>query len=83
MIELGSKTAKIIVDNQGNRSFASELSIGDVMVIGGEKIPTDGKIIEGESLIDESLATGESMPKKGVNDLVIGATINKNGLFKS
>ena len=66
--------------------LTSELSIGDVMVIRpGEKIPTDGKIIEGESLIDESFSNRRiyACKRGGVNDLVIGATINKNGLFKS
>ena len=49
----------------------------------GEKIPADGVIIEGESGVDESMATGESMPvQKRIGDEVIGATINKNGSFK-
>jgi Cu+-exporting ATPase len=48
----------------------------------GEKIPTDGKIVKGSTLIDESIATGESMPvKRKLDDPVIGATINKQGLI--
>jgi len=84
LIELGAKTARIIVDEQEIEVLTSELSTGDVMIIKpGEKIPSDGKVIEGESLIDESLATGESMPvKRKVGDSVIGATINKQGLLK-
>ncbi len=84
LVELGAKTAKIIVDGKEIEVLTTELSLGDVMVIRpGEKIPTDGKIIEGESLVDESLATGESMPvKRKVGDPVIGATINKHGLLK-
>jgi len=84
LIELGAKTAKIIVDGEEVEILTSELSVGDIMVIRpGEKIPTDGKIIEGTSTIDESLATGESMPvKRTVGDTVIGATINKQGLLK-
>jgi Cu+-exporting ATPase len=49
----------------------------------GEKIPTDGMIVEGESSIDESMATGESMPvNRGVSDEVIGATVNQDGLLR-
>jgi len=84
LIELGAKTARILVDGQEIEVLTSELSVGDVMIIRpGEKIPSDGKVIEGESLIDESLATGESMPvKRRTGDPVIGATINKQGLLK-
>ncbi len=54
-----------------------------MLVRPGEKIPTDGVIIEGESLVDESMATGESMPvKKLVGDEVIGATVNQQGFLK-
>ncbi|BCR35814.1 heavy metal translocating P-type ATPase [Mariniplasma anaerobium] len=84
LIELGAKTASIIVDGQEIEVLTSELSVKDIMVIRpGAKIPTDGIIVQGQSLIDESLATGESMPvKRGVGDPVIGATINKQGLLK-
>ncbi|AUD65316.1 ATPase [Tenericutes bacterium MZ-XQ] len=84
LIELGAKTARILVDGQEIEVLTSELSVGDVMIIKpGEKIPSDGKVIEGESLIDESLATGESMPvKRKTGDPVIGATMNKQGLLK-
>ena len=84
LLALGSKTARIIVDDEQIEILTSELSVGDLMVIRpGEKIPSDGIVMEGSSLIDESIATGESMPvKRTVNDLVIGATINKQGLLK-
>jgi P-type Cu+ transporter len=84
LIELGAKTAHIIVEGEEIEILTNELSVGDIMVIRpGEKIPTDGKVIEGESLIDESLATGESMPvNRKTGDAVIGATINKQGLLK-
>jgi Cu+-exporting ATPase len=84
LIDLGAKKAKIIVNGEEVEIFTKELSVGDVMVIRpGEKIPTDGQIIEGESMVDESLATGESMPvKRKTGDSVIGATINKQGLLK-
>ena len=61
----------------------SEVQIGDVMIIKpGEKIPTDGVVIRGESAVDESMVTGESLPvekTKGSN--VIGATINQDGIL--
>ncbi len=84
LIELGTKTARILVDGQEMEVLTSELSVGDIMIVKpGEKIPSDGIITEGSTLIDESLATGESMPvKREVGDPVIGATINKQGLLK-
>ena len=62
----------------------AEVLAGDVVVIRpGAKIPVDGVIETGESLVDESMLTGESMPvAKGVGATVIGATINKSGSFR-
>ena len=62
----------------------AELKVGDTVIIRpGNKIPVDGEVIEGESQVDESMLTGESMPvKKAVGASVIGATINKSGSFK-
>ena len=84
LIDLGTKTATILVGGEQIEVLTQELSAGDIMIIKpGEKIPTDGMIIEGKSKIDESLATGESMPvTRVVGDKVIGATINKEGLLK-
>lgn len=61
-----------------------EVVVGDILYIKpGEKIPVDGKIIEGQSAIDESMLTGESVPvDKKIGDEVIGATLNKNGFLK-
>jgi Cu+-exporting ATPase len=60
------------------------VAVGDVMVVKpGGKIPTDGEIIDGQTSIDESMATGERMPvQKSVGDEVIGATINQKGSIK-
>jgi Cu+-exporting ATPase len=62
----------------------AQLAPGNVMVVRpGEKIPTDGRIVEGETSVDESMATGESLPvEKKPGDEVIGATVNGNGLIK-
>ncbi len=84
LLELGAKTARILVDGSEREVPIDEVQVGDVMVIRpGEKIPTDGLVIEGESAIDESMATGESMPvNKRPGDEVIGATVNQDGLLK-
>src|SRR5690625_7416953 len=61
----------------------NEVAVGDTLMIKpGEKIPLDGEIIRGNSTIDESMLTGESMPVTKVEeDSVVGATINLNGLI--
>ncbi|NRD76465.1 copper-translocating P-type ATPase [Bacillus sp. BRMEA1] len=80
---MGLKANTAIVEREG---IEQEIPIEDVLVGDllhvkpGEKIPVDGKIIEGRSVIDESMLTGESVPvDKSIGDEVIGATINKNG----
>ncbi len=84
LLELEAKTANILVDGEEKQVRVDELKKGDVMIVRpGEKIPTDGEVLEGKTSIDESMATGESVPvtkKKG--DEVIGATINIEGTLK-
>ncbi len=84
LLELRPTTAIVIRDGKEVEVSADELQIDDVIVVRpGEKIPTDGIIIEGYSSVDEKLLTGESMPvEKNVGSEVIGATINKTGLLK-
>jgi Cu+-exporting ATPase len=84
LLELGAKTARILVDGSEREVSIDEVQVGDVMVVRpGEKIPTDGVVVEGESAVDESMATGESMPvNKHPGDEVIGATVNQDGLLK-
>ena len=84
LLELGAKTAHVIRDGHEVAVPIEQVVVGDVMVVRpGEKIPTDGAVVEGESAIDESMATGESMPvNKGPGDEVIGATVNQEGLLK-
>jgi Cu+-exporting ATPase len=84
LITMGAKTASVLRDGQEIEVPIAELAVGDVMIVRpGGKIPTDGEVIEGGSHIDESIATGESIPiEKAPGDSVIGATINKEGLLK-
>ena len=83
LLKLGAKTAIIIRKNKEIEVPISEVKIGDIMIIKpGEKIPTDGVVVKGESAVDESMVSGESMPvEKKKNDKVIGATINQDGVL--
>ncbi len=83
LLKLGAKFANIIVDGKEKQIPISEIKVGDVMIIKpGEKIPTDGIVVRGESSVDESMVSGESMPvEKKKNDKVIGATINQDGVL--
>lgn len=84
LIGLQAKTAIVERDGKEIEIPISEVLVGDlVFVKPGQKVPVDGKIVEGYSTIDESMVTGESIPvEKKVGDLVIGSTINKQGAFK-
>ena len=84
LLELGAKTARIIVAGEEKEVSVSEILEGDIMVVRpGEKIPTDGTIVEGSSAVDESMATGESIPvEKVVGDAVIGGTVNRLGIMR-
>src|ERR687896_1678452 len=89
LLDLQPKMAKILRQGEGEDTEEIEIpveqvQVGDIMVIKpGERIPTDGTVIDGLSSIDESAVTGESIPVDKKNgDEVIGATINKSGLLK-
>lgn len=84
LLTLGAKTARVERDGAEVEIPVKQLQPGDIMVVRpGDKIPTDGEVIDGESHIDESLATGESVPVfKTTGDAVIGATINKEGRLR-
>ena len=84
LLELGAKTAHILIDGEEKEIPIEKVNVGDIMIVRpGEKIPTDGEVIDGESSVDESMATGESMPvQKNIGDKVIGATLNQSGLLK-
>lgn len=83
LIGLQAKTARVLRDGKEVDILIEQVEIGDIVrVRPGEKIPVDGSILEGESSIDESMITGESIPvDKTRGDTVIGATINKSGTF--
>lgn len=84
LMGLKAKTARVIRNGVEADIPVEEVEVGDVIAVRpGEKIPVDGKIIEGDSSIDESMLTGESLPvEKKAGDFVTGATINKFGTFK-
>ena len=84
MMGLQAKTAVVIRDGAEVEIPVEEVQKGEVVFIKpGEKVPVDGEIIEGQSALDESMLTGESVPvDKNIGDKVIGATLNKNGFLK-
>ncbi len=81
LMELSAKTARVLRKGAEIEISAEELQVGDIMLIKpGEKIPADGKVLEGNSEIDESMATGEALPvSKEPGDSVIGSTLNGSG----
>lgn len=81
LMELAPDTATVVENGEERVVGVSELRAGDVVLVRpGEKIGADGAVIEGESYVDESLLTGESMPvKKEVGAKVVGGALNKNG----
>ncbi len=83
LLELGAKNATVIRNKKEIEIPISEVKVGDVIIIKpGEKIPTDGIVVRGQSSVDESMVTGESLPvDKNVKDQVIGATINQDGIL--
>ncbi|WP_423746178.1 heavy metal translocating P-type ATPase (plasmid) [Haladaptatus sp. SPP-AMP-3] len=83
LLELEADTATVIEDDGEREIPLEDVKEGDLLrVRPGEKIPTDGVVVEGESATDESMVTGESVPvEKREGDEVIGATINENGVL--
>lgn len=83
LVGLQAKTARVVRQGKELDLPVEEVIAGDhVVVRPGEKIPVDGRVIEGSSSIDESMITGESIPtEKRAGDEVIGATLNKTGSF--
>ncbi|MFA6307281.1 MAG: heavy metal translocating P-type ATPase [Patescibacteria group bacterium] len=84
LLSLGVKQATILIDNQEQKKDIKDIKLGDIVLVKpGEKIPLDGEIVEGETSVDESMLTGESIPvDKKQGSLVYGATINNQGVIK-
>jgi len=88
LMQLSPKVATVLRTIGGKRRefqiSVDDVIIGDLVIVKpGEKIPVDGMIIDGNSSIDESMVTGESIPiEKKSGDMVIGGTINKHGAFR-
>jgi Cu+-exporting ATPase len=84
LLELAPRTAHLVPANGGDREVnVAEISVGDrLRVRPGEKIPTDGVVLEGASSVDESMVSGEPLPaQKSVSSRVIGGTVNGTGSF--
>ncbi len=84
LMDLRPATAHVMRDGQEMEIPAETLQLDDVVVVRpGEKIPTDGEVIDGASAVDEKLLTGESLPvEKRPGDGVIGGTVNATGSFR-
>jgi len=84
LLSLQPTMAHVLRNGSEISTPVEEVTVGDILLVRpGEKVPVDGKVIEGYSTIDESMITGESLPRDKRNgDEVIGATVNKTGLLK-
>src|SRR5690606_33900596 len=84
LLDLKPSEARRLLDNQEEIVSLDSLNIDDILLVKpGEKIPTDGIIIEGSVLIDEQILTGESVPvEKGIGDAILGSTLLQTGYMK-
>jgi len=83
LLRLSADEATLVDDGTERTVSVDSIEVGDTMKVRpGEKIPTDGVVVDGDSAVDESMLTGESVPvEKGPGDEVVGATINENGVL--
>ncbi|RLN01276.1 heavy metal translocating P-type ATPase [Haloarcula sp. Atlit-7R] len=85
LLEMEADTATVVrEDGSEEEMLIDEVGVGDrLKVRPGEKVPTDGVVVDGDSAVDESMVTGESVPvEKGEGDEVIGSTVNQNGVLE-
>jgi Cu+-exporting ATPase len=83
LLEMEADTATVLEDGTEREVPVDEVQVGDrLKVRPGERVPTDGVVVDGQSAVDESMLTGESVPvEKTVGDEVVGSTINENGVL--
>ncbi|MDW8751796.1 heavy metal translocating P-type ATPase [Streptococcus suis] len=84
LMDLAPKTAQVLRNGQEVQVALEDVVVGDIVIVRpGEKIAVDGVVVEGQSTVDESMLTGESLPvSKSVGDQVVGASLNKSGAFR-
>lgn len=84
LMGLSPKNAIIVKNDKEIEIPIEEVEVGDIILVKpGSKIPVDGKVIEGNTSVDESMLTGESIPvEKNIGSSVVGASINKNGTIR-
>jgi Cu+-exporting ATPase len=84
LVELQPKTARVVRGGTETDVPVESVERGDVVVVRpGERVPVDGEVVSGESAVDESMLTGESLPvSKSAGDRVVGGTINRTGAFR-
>ncbi|HEX9677785.1 heavy metal translocating P-type ATPase [Nitrososphaera sp.] len=84
LLDLRPAMARVLRNGEEKETPAAEVVVDDILIVKpGEKIPTDGTVLEGSSAVDEKMITGESIPvDKKPGDQVIGATVNKQGMLK-
>jgi len=85
LLDLAPPRATVLRDGEAIEVPTAEVVVGDVLLLRpGAKVPVDAEVLEGESEVDESTVTGESLPvHKGAGDRVVGGTINKNGTLRA
>ncbi|MFO8172777.1 MAG: heavy metal translocating P-type ATPase [Gemmatimonadota bacterium] len=84
LMDLKPRTARVIRGGDEVEIPAQEVQVGELVVVRpGEKVPVDGEVVEGQSAVDESMVTGESLPvDKVAGDEVVGGTLNRSGSFR-
>lgn len=84
LMDLRPRTARVVRGGEEVEIPAQDVQVGDLVVVRpGEKVPVDGEVTQGQSAVDESMVTGESLPvEKGAGDTVVGGTLNRSGSFR-